>query len=398
MKEEKMIIEFPQFVDFSYFYRFLLNDFQAYLNSDNYDDLVLDLQYTEYMSPSVLCDMLCFFKYQRDKKGGQVVLALGNSTKLRTYLEDAMFFYHSERQTLFSTDIINYRSIGSGGLRELNTNKIKRINIPADTSLGISYSAKKEYYDQIEILYNKYKKEGMEKLGLSNKEEVREAFLQIIINAYEHSNDHQNYGCYYTFQNYIRSGLDFACSDIGGGFYQSRKAKYLHYQNNKASYEKAKKKPVIPQIFTLEEFLSLQFDDFRRELAAILESLVFRIREQDFAEYGFPYIFKVLVLPCHGTIQIHSVNTLLIVDKAFIDEFFIIGEKKKIGNEQLLSSEKTEKKEYIIRDFNKEALRKLVFDPQILEEKRRKRIIQFYDYSFPGAHLSVHIDGGTING
>lgn len=378
-----MVIEFPRFVDYKYFYRYILEKLVLFTKLENQEELVIDLQHTDHITPNVVCDLLCYFKYQYEIKGAAVFLAFGNSNKLRNYLEDAMFFLHNENETLFSTDIVSYRNLQKNS-KELNTNKINRVNIPISSNpykhAILPVSVVSQIQQQIYVLFNKQKINGMKRFGLESPEQLTAAFKEIVENSYAHSNDFRNCGCYYSFQNYRKTGLSFACSDIGIGFFESLKRKYFY------QYDEYEDKHKRPKLFSEKELLSFEREPKKRNIAAILESIVFWIGEDDVGYFGFPYIFQILVLPSNGILTIHSDNTLLTIDRDFLYEFCDISV---VENESV--------RRFLIKGFRKEEMRALVLNRQKQKEKIDQGTIRFYEYNFPGVHLSVHIEGGEEN-
>lgn len=362
-----MIIDFPQFVEYKYFYRFLLGKLITFANSEAENMLILNLQQTDYLAPNVICDLLCYFKYLRSlRTTANVYLSFGSSVRLSSYLDNAWFFLQSENGSLFSTDLLSFGS-NDPHSKLVNTSKINRIAIPnvgmQGTSVHLPLETVNQVHRQVNTLFSKTKIAGMHRYGISGPAQITTAFTEILENSYCHSQDYRNCGCYYTFQNYKKTGLNFACSDIGVGFYDS-----LIQQFSSPNCVKQ------PKIFSKTQFQQFASDDKRKHLAAILESIVYRVGEGANIDYGFPYIISTLVIPNDGELIIHCVNTLLKIDISFLRTYFVINEGR-------------------IIDFNTQALRDLVLSESTFETAIETGILRIYDYFFPGVHFSVRIKG-----
>lgn len=365
-----MFIEFPKYVDYKYFYRFLLKDILRHANHGQDNSLIIALHMTEHIAPDVICLLLSAIKYIKSNNSkADIYLAFGSSTKLRAYLEDAWFFFYADFGYLFSTDLIEINRPNSCYGKSINTNKINRISIPLNSALQVEKHLPLEIVDQIQkqvfALFTSQKAAGMNSFGIRNPEQMATAFKEIVENSYMHCNNDHDYGCFYTFQNYRRSGLNFACSDVGIGFYKSLLKKF---GNNDDTSHRA------PKLFSLEEFRSFEHDRKTRNLAAILESIIYRIGESENVDYGFPYVFRTLIMPNNGILIIHSENTLVKVDREFIYRYFLVENDK-------------------IKDYRREEMRNLAMNSSNQQTEIVNGNVRIFGYSFPGVHMSVQIGG-----
>ncbi|QTE70055.1 hypothetical protein JRC49_09585 [Clostridiales bacterium FE2011] len=349
------------------------------------DELVLYLDRTSHITPGVLCDLLTFFKYQKTRKGATVLLVFGNATKLRSYLDDTQFFLHSEHGNLFITDIVYHYSSDLDIRRRHNTNKIHRVNVPLHSisnKIYLPYSVQNEFHRSVLELYNSYEKQrAMKQLKLDDYEKLAGGFSEIIENAYGYGYTTTESCFYFSFQNYKKTGISLACSDSGGGYYNSVLSK-LYYVEEKNVIESPQlrkieiKLPLIPKLFTKNEFLSFKNDTRRRNLAAILECILIHIDDR---LNGFPYILSTLVLHAGGNLHIHSENTLINISREFLSEYFVVSNG-------------------VISGFNKTKLRGIVLNLRIQDKLIQNGTLQVYSHFFPGVHISVEIGGQESNG
>lgn len=283
-----------------------------------------------------------------------------------------MVFLHSDNGKLFQTDVLIWESRNKSLSKAYNTNKVNRVDIPkwnnnSEREKKLPIIVIGQIQRQIHSLFSGDKANGMLSLGLSNPDQLATAFAEIVGNSYEHSNDFYNSGCYYTFQNYKKTGLNFACSDIGIGFYESLKRQFIYQDDHKE-----------PKVFSMEEFLGFESDKKKKNLAAIIESIVLRIQKDCLVEFGFPFIFRTLVLPCNGCLLIHSGNTLLKIDTEFLFEFCLVKDGEVVS-------------------YSKEKMRSIVMNQEKQRELINKGSLRYFGYSFPGVHLSVQIEGGRTD-
>ena len=365
-----MIIQFPEYLDYKYFYRFSLKKLMAFANMHGDDELIIDLQNTTHMTPSVICDLLSFFNYLGKSKDSRVWIMFGKSRRLSSYLNDSHFFLYSDNWRLFSTDLLSFNNTNNDIRKSINTDKINRVPIPLNSGKDLPFSVIKQIQQRIYMLYSSEKAQGMFQHGLSNPGRLATGYIEIIENSYEHTYEHSPHGvandsgagncCYFTFQNYIKTGLSFANSDIGMGFFRSLEIKYLTDPTQE------------PKLFSLEEFLGFKKSSVERNLAGILESIVLRVAEDSKADYGFPFILGTLVLPCNGVLVVHSGDVLLEIDTDFLYNYFIVNDLRLVG-------------------YNKQKLRDIMFDIKARKELVAKGTLRLFDYSFPGVHMAVQI-------
>ena len=131
-----------------------------------------------------------------------------------------------------------------------------------------------------------------------------------------------------------------------------------------------------PKVFRIEEFLEFQENNQNQCIAGILESLVLRLDERHTADFGFPFIFNSLILPCNGLLAIHSGNVLLEVDTHFLEEFFVVNDNRVVN-------------------YDKAKLKSIVTNRKVKEGLLNSGALRVFDYSFPGAHMAVTIDEGN---
>ncbi len=366
-----MIIHFPEYVSSIYFYRFPLKRLMNFINTPSDSELIIDFQTTKFMEPSVVCDLLSSLKLLYQYKDALVYIMFGTSKKLSSYLGNANFFLHSEGGRLFSTDIVNSIDSNYNSYRAINTDKIGRINIPRGGGSDLPQYVINEISLIMARLFSKPKFEGMRRFGLTDFSTLEIGYLEILENSYEHSNEFDMESCcYYTYQNYQKTGLSFANSDIGVGFYTS----LMH---------RVKKNPNILKIFSLAELMGFQNDLTRRNLAAMIESITLRIssKEKEAQLRGFPFIFSSLILPCKGKLMLHCDNILLGIDSLFLHNYYDIEYNK-------------EKNIYWFKGFCREKLRSIVLDAQEQTKLAQDDKLRVFDYVFPGVHMGVQIGGG----
>lgn len=374
----RMNIEFPRYVEYRIFYRFILDKFISFLSSTD-DKLVIYLDRTEHITPGVLCDMLTFFKYQHVKKGAYVFLVFGNATRLRSYLNETGFFLHSEIGSLFQTDITDYSLSFSNKGRYIN--QIHRVNIPIHkikSKVYLPYHIQNEFIKSVIDLYNsKSKQMNMANWGLIDIDNLASGFSEIIENAYGYAYSSSDSCFYYSFQNYLKTGLSLVCSDFGTGYYSTLLSKFIYTDELDAGIDESSQLrkhdipvPIRPKLFKKSEFQAFAKDERRKNLAAILECILIHI--DDLQVNGFPYILRTLILPANGILRIHCENTLINIDRQFIYDFF------QINNDSTLVA-------------NKQKLRSIVMDFNIQDILIDRGILQLYPHVFPGVHISVEI-------
>ena len=142
----EMIIKGPEYFDYRYFYRFTLGKLMDFAEVENDEELVFDLQSTLHMTPSVVCDLLSFFTYLKQKKEANVFLLFGNAKRLATYLIDSQFFLYNDFGELFNSDIISYTNSNQ---KTLNTDYIGRIRIPHNAEPDLPLSVTSEIQQRI---------------------------------------------------------------------------------------------------------------------------------------------------------------------------------------------------------------------------------------------------------
>lgn len=366
-----VIIRFPEYVSSIYFYRFPLKKIMNFINTPSDSELIIDLQTAKFMEPSVICDLLSSLKLLYQYKDALVYIMFGTSKRLSSYLGNANFFLHSEGGRLFSTDLVNSIDSNYNSYRAINTDKIGRINIPCGGGSDLPQQVINEISLLLARLFSKPKFEGMRRFGLTDFPTLEIGYLEILENSYEHSNEiDMESCCYYTYQNYQKTGLSFANSDIGIGFYTS----LMH---------KAEGNPNILKVFSLSELRGFQNDLRKKSLAAMIESITLRIssKEREAQLRGFPFIFSSLILPCDGKLMLHCDNILLGIDSSFLQEYYDIEYSQ-------------EDKTYWFRGFHREKLRNIVFDAGEQTQLAQNDRLRVFDYIFPGVHMSVQIGGG----
>lgn len=381
-----MEVKFPQYVDYKYFYRFSLKKIMAFLNSPTETVLIIDLQNTEHVKPSVLCDLLSSFNLIHSYKDANIYLKFGRSRKLSLYLTRTGFFLHSDHWRLFSTDLVSMTTEDSNSSRAQNTDKVGRIDIPkydpANRRLDISQNKSDEIKFYVTQGLLKLAQKGSMKQygnGMSLVEQLTAGYVEIIENSYEHSNlrDCVEY-CYYTFQNYRDSGFFFANSDLGCGFFRSLMNK-MHEMKQKTSPEEVaefQKK----LLFSPDEYAKLQADRVLLNCAAIIESLSFRITKDASLNRGFPYIFSTFVLQHNGIFMVHDENVMLEMDREFVETFFIIANDPE-GKP-------------VVTGYKRKELRNVVLNQGVRSSLISKGNLRIFDYTFPGVHMAVEVRGG----
>lgn len=393
-----MEVKFPQRVDYKYFYRFSLKKIISFLNFPAETVLIIDMQDTDYMKPSILCDLLSSFNLIRIHKDANIYLKFGRNKRLPDYLSRTGFFLHSNYWQLFATDLMSMETEISSSRQARNTDKVWRIDIPKHNpnseykNLDMPQAKSREIQDCVNRAFFQMKQKGYRNGqygdGISFIDEVSRGYIEIVENSYEHSNltDYVEHS-YYTFQNYANTGFFFANSDLGCGFFRSLMKKkdqiILDMSRDGKNQEEIQKQVADFQkklLFTPEEYAGFQSNRALLNCAAIVEGIAFRITEGKSLIRGIPYILSRFVLSNNGIFMLHNENVMLEIDRDFVNEFFIVSVDSK--------------GELAIDGYRREALRSIVFSQGVWKSLICKGNLRIFDYTFPGVHMAVEVCGG----
>ena len=382
-----MQIEFPTELDYEDFYQFTLRELIKFKSNRFDNDLFIKLSNTNHMTPSVVCDFACYLNLLTQNDEKSVHLMFGMSQKLASFLIDSQFFLCLSRPDRVTTDLLSLTSNRENSGKFVNTNKINMLSVPHNPPFPYGLPPKRHlpYPDEILItkmvskIFDKSKGLRMIKYGVGAEDKLfggyiqnAEAkffggYIQIIENSYSYAcsrNIDEKRFCFFTFQNYKATGLQFANSDFGEGFYGMFEMrcellkKFSNCEDNKIE---------PPVLFTTNEFDTIKQNETLGRLTAMLEGITLRISKKD--NCGFKYIFNNLILSCGGKLIVHSDNVLLEIDESFLNEYYYIEEGK-------------------INGYNRDRLRSIVYDDSRRSSLEQKSALRVYNYSFPGVHMS----------
>ncbi|QUC66358.1 hypothetical protein [Aristaeella hokkaidonensis] len=379
-----MRIIFDKYVNNQMFSKIYLRDIILYASQGNSDMLVLDFQNTSFISPSVLCDLLSVFSYIKETYNTVIYLLFGWNTKLVEFLGNTDFFLAADVGRSVYTDVLELSPITQ---KRENTDKIRRIKLPTYFEPGyrgseeVIYHFKDETIEEAESRIRQMvskdfwslnrKVESIARLGINNDMyiELSKAFSELIINAYSHAGG--NY-CYYTFQNYNRSGLSFVCSDNGSGCYYSFR-------------EKIDLKWRKEGLFSDRVFFEYENDRYIRSLMGIVESILYRYyNNKQIFDRGIIDIIKTILAvgKDHNPVfRIQSDYAMLQIDARSVKKLFDgIDEINPLYFDYSSITPKID------------VFEKLVLDQSIRQDWITSKHVVFSPYYFPGVHISISID------
>jgi hypothetical protein len=325
---------------------------------------------------------------QYEDKGGDVFFRFGTSRDLFTYLSMTDFFLLSDKFRLFRTDLPSlsvddksYQIRRDRFTEKILMTKWKLLSYDdyEKDCYTLPFKLENEIYTSVsKNIARVIENNNLQAHGISDKDktEVCKAYYHIIHNSTKHniySEDEVLVGSstnsYYTFQSYRNSGVTFANSDHGKGFYQT-------------IFRKVEKEGYSTRIFKSEDYMKL--DDDMKDLAGILEGISYRMPKKGVKGepvYGLPNIIHSLVYLHNAVLKIHSGSAILRIDREMQNEYFPINSKlTKIG------------KQYDSMTIEKKIFRKWFTDTNFFKSVINKHIVKKLDYSFSGVHIEVFLD------
>ena len=402
-----MNIQFPEKLYTQYFYGITLRKLCSLLYSPIPPaELVIDARQTTFIEPSVLCDLLNYLYLLQSIKNIDVFIKFGGNKILISFLDRCKFLSLSDFARIFKTDIVTIssepdrydnQSIG----KAQNTEHIRRILLPknySEETHEYEYGEKSDTATIRKMLTNemigktlsrinadlislvKRKKIAMQvqySANLANiVRELPSPYCEMISNSIRHGCDStgDDIYCFYTFHFYKDSGLCFGNSDGGEGFYKSLRRKF-------------DSRKFMPSVFTFDEYTNPSNSPMIQSLMGILEGLAYRLNKK--LEYGLPYILTAIGLEFSGKIIIHSDYTALVFTEETIQDLFEIEENKLCGT--ISENGEISYNHYSISAFRRENMRSLVLNLAKQTEYVKKSRLFFYDYCFPGTHISANL-------
>lgn len=410
-----MNIQFPQNVTTKYFYALTLRKLCQFLYASDFSsELYIDLRQTDYIEPSVLCDLINYLYLLHDNKDIDTYLLFGENKRLISFMDRCKFLTLSHFEKKFKTDIITLPSeddsdsirrkmYGKTATKAENTEHIRAVLLPHyyDDTLheyqyGEAYDtpirrkmltdeATNKIQSQIQrdlstliLLKETVMKETQFKENLINIiGSLSPAYCEIVDNSIRHGSDcsEANKYCFYTFHFYGRSGLCFGSSDVGDGFYESFRRKFFERR-------------IKPVIFTYEEYMDPSNSSQMQSLMGILEGIAYRLDKK--LEYGLPYILSTIVLELHGQLTVHSDCTALVLTREVIEDLFVIEENELYGT--LSKTGDPQYNQYKLSTYQRDYMRRLAMDIKMQNDYVKAGTLHLYDYRFPGTHVSATVE------
>lgn len=387
-----MDIKFKRIVNIKDFYDLYLPQLFAYAHNDRDINLTLDLQDASFISPSVLCDLLSYLSFINYKKEGIAAILFGWNTPLIAFLENTDFFLMADIGKTVLTDVTfshgDYPYSTRARFKRIkdNTDKIRRINLPSycdyyGSSQEIIYHQKGENVDVEKDRVSQMvqrdfwslisrKGRAIESFGirLEDFDYLANAYSEIIINSYFHGGS--NY-CFYTFQNYNKSGLSFVSSDTGMGYYNSIREKILEGKRPNG-------------LFTDNEFLDVR-DEQTKSLMGIIEGLLYRhYNPKQYFDHGIMDIIKIVFgvgRNNNAIVRIQSGYAMLQMDIVSLHNLF-----------EGMESTNLDYGTYSGMVPKEQMFKEIVLNKKSQQAWIESKHLVFYNYNFPGIHISVSID------
>ena len=400
-----MKLVFPETLKTNIFYKTYLPVLLRFAEIRNDNILIIEFYETEYISPSVICDFLSAINIIKKKKpNGEIVLLFGWNISLISYLNNTDFFLMADVNRTVSTDVIDfsisdhqYSSYSHSSKRKEHTDKTKKIILPTYCEYNYGDSQELIYHNEGEdvdkekerisqIVQQSFyslitrKERTISDLGIEGHyiDDLADAYSEIVANSYFHGGN--NY-CFFTFQNYLKTGLSFISSDTGMGYYNS-------------IGEKIEAKKMIYSLFSFDIFQS-ETNKHIKSLLGIVEGILYRyfrkkeeedgIREskKKAFERGIMDIIRIILGVGNNEnaiIRIHSDYAMLQLDAISLRKLFLIDDD--IDNNRL---------SYEITP-NLQTFKDIVTNTRLQKAWLESGHIVFYEYCFPGVHISTYID------
>ena len=372
----------------------ILPEVQKYMKEKPYENLYLDFESTEFISPSVLCDLLSITNVIKGKVTGKIHFLFGYNTSLISFLKNTDFFLMVDVGRTLFTDVLDlggedssYSSYSKFMKKRENTDKFRRINLPRERDDDYGPAHEIIYYDKNKgvdaekqrisstvqrdfwAFYSK-KQHAINNIGINYEccEYLANAYSEIVINSYFHGG--KNY-CFYTFQNYNHSGLSFVSSDTGIGYHGSFVEKISAGKKRRG-------------LFTSNEYTQIT-DVKRQSLMSIVEGLLYRhFNPKQAFDHGILDIIKIILgvgRNNNAILRIQSDYAMLQLDTVSLPWLFSgTNQDRQYNGVYYNITPKTD------------MFRKIVLDENTHSTWERSRHIVYSDFCFPGVHISATID------